>query len=74
MSPRMSGVIVNDGAIIGGGAVIKAGVIVGSNAVVAMGSVVTRDVPADVVVIGSPARIKYSRHEYNKKQQKWNSS
>ena len=74
MSPKMSGVIVNDGAIIGGGAVIKAGVIVGSNAVVAMGSVVTRDVPAEVVVIGSPARIKYSRNEYNEKQQKWNSS
>src|SRR5919205_2332812 len=74
MSPKMSGVTVNDGAIIGGGAVVKAGVIVGSNAVVAMGSVVTRDVPAEVVVIGSPARIKYSRNEYNEKQQKWNSS
>ena len=74
MSPKMTGVIVNDGAIIGGRAVIKAGVVVGSNAVVAMGSVVTRDVPADVVVIGCPARIKYSRNEYNKKQQQWNSS
>src|SRR5215203_519744 len=74
MSPKMTGVIVNDGAIIGGRAVIKAGVVVGSNAVVAMGSVVTRDVPADVVVIGCPARIKYSRNEYNKKQQEWNSS
>src|SRR5919109_3742020 len=74
MSPKMTGVIVNDGAIIGGRAVIKAGIVVGSNAVVAMGSVVTRDVPANVVVIGCPARIKYSRNEYNKKQQEWNSS
>jgi len=60
-------------AVIGGGAAIKAGVVVGSNAVVAMGSVVTRDVPADVVVMGNPARIKYTRNEYNEKQQTWNS-
>lgn len=45
MSPKMSGVVVSDGAIVGGGALIKAGVIIGSNAVVAMGSVVTKDVP-----------------------------
>jgi UDP-2-acetamido-3-amino-2,3-dideoxy-glucuronate N-acetyltransferase len=74
MSPKMTGVIVNDGAIIGGGAVIKAGIKVGRNAVIAMGSIVTRDVPADSVVIGSPARVKYSRSDYNKKQQDWNSS
>src|ERR671914_2914648 len=65
MSPKMSGVIVNDGAIVGGGAIIKAGIKIGRNAVVAMGSIVTRDVPADSVVIGSPARVKYSRSEYN---------
>jgi UDP-2-acetamido-3-amino-2,3-dideoxy-glucuronate N-acetyltransferase len=73
MSPKMTGVIVHDGAIIGGGAIIKAGVVVGNNAVVAMGSLVTRDVPPGVVVIGSPARVKYSRDEYNKKQHGWNS-
>ena len=73
MSPKMTGVIVHDRAIIGGGAIIKAGVVVGNDAVVAMGSVVTRDVPPSVVVIGSPARVKYSRDEYNKKQHEWNS-
>ena len=70
----MTGVIVKDGAIIGGGAVIKAGIQIGRNAVVAMGSVVTKDVPEDSVVIGSPARVRYSRSEYNKKQQEWNST
>jgi acetyltransferase-like isoleucine patch superfamily enzyme len=74
MSPKMTGVIVNDGAIVGGGAIIKAGIKIGRNAVVAMGSVVTRDVPADSVVIGSPARVKYSRAEYDRKQKEWNSS
>ena len=74
MSPKMTGVKVNDGVIIGGGAVVKAGVQIGRNAVVAMGSVVTRNVDADSVVIGSPARVRYSRSEYNKKQQEWNST
>jgi UDP-2-acetamido-3-amino-2,3-dideoxy-glucuronate N-acetyltransferase len=73
MSPKMSGVVVSDGAIVGGGALIRAGVVIGNNAVVAMGSVVTKDVPADTVVMGNPARVRYSRSDYNKKQQAWNS-
>ena len=74
MSPKMAGVIVEDGVIIGGRAVIKPGVRIGQNSVVAMAAVVTRDVPPDVVVMGHPARIKYSRTEYNKKQAAWNLS
>jgi acetyltransferase-like isoleucine patch superfamily enzyme len=72
MSPKMVGVAVEDGAIIGGGAIIKAGVVVGRNAVVAMGAVVTRDVPVNSVVVGSPARVRYSREEYDRKQNEWN--
>jgi UDP-2-acetamido-3-amino-2,3-dideoxy-glucuronate N-acetyltransferase len=74
MSPKMAGVIVEDGAIIGGRAVIKPGVRIGRNSVVAMAAVVTKDVPADMVVIGHPAEVKYSRAEYNSKQAAWNSS
>src|ERR671911_612047 len=73
MSPKMSGVVVSDGAIVGGGALIRAGVVIGNIAVVAMGSVVKKDVPADMVVMGNPARVRYSRSDYNKKQQAWNS-
>jgi UDP-2-acetamido-3-amino-2,3-dideoxy-glucuronate N-acetyltransferase len=73
MSPKMSGVVVSDGAIVGGGALIKSGIVIGSNAVVAMGSVVTKDVPADMVVMGNPAGVRYSRSDYGKKQQAWNS-
>jgi UDP-2-acetamido-3-amino-2,3-dideoxy-glucuronate N-acetyltransferase len=72
MSPKMAGVVVEEGAIIGGGAVIKAGLMVGRNAVVAMGAVVTRDVPVSTVVVGSPARARYSREEYDRKQNEWN--
>lgn len=42
---------------IGGGAIINPGVTIGDNAVIASGAVVTKDVPANVVVGGNPARI-----------------
>lgn len=71
MCEKMVGITIEDGAIIGAGAVIKAGVTVGKNSVVAMGSVVTKDVPENVVVLGNPARVKYSREEYDKKQKDW---
>ncbi len=73
-SKKMIGVTIEDGAVIGSRAVIKAGVTVGRNSVVAMGAVVTKDVPPDTVVVGIPAKIKYSREEYDKKKKKWESS
>ena len=71
MSPKMIGVTVEDGAIIAARAVIKPGVTIGNNAVVGMGAVVTKDVPPETVVIGNPARIKYSRKEYDEKKRVW---
>jgi acetyltransferase-like isoleucine patch superfamily enzyme len=71
MSPKMIGVTVQDGAIIAARAVIKPGVTIGKNAVVGMGAVVTKDVPSETVVIGNPARIKYTRKEYDEKKSLW---
>jgi UDP-2-acetamido-3-amino-2,3-dideoxy-glucuronate N-acetyltransferase len=48
---------VASGASIGGGAVILPGITIGSGAMVGAGAVVTRSVPANAIVIGSPARI-----------------
>ena len=73
MSKKMIGVIVEDGAIIGGRSVFKPGVKIGKNSVIAMASVVTKDVPPNVVVMGHPARVKYSRGEYDIKKDNWNS-
>ena len=49
--------IVKRGASIGTGATILGGVQIGPRAIVGAGSVVTRDVPADTIVAGNPARI-----------------
>ena len=73
-SEKLVGVTIEDNAIIGSKAVIKAGITVGKNSVVAMGAVVTKDVPPDTVVAGVPAKIKYSREEYDKKQSEWKRS
>lgn len=71
MSPKMIGVTVEDGAIIAARAVLKPGITIGKNAVVGMGAVVTKDVPSETVVIGNPARAKYTRKEYDEKKRMW---
>ena len=50
-------IMIQMGASIGSGATILPNIAVGENAVVGAGSVVTRDVPANAVVAGNPARI-----------------
>lgn len=50
-------VVIKKNAWIGAGATILAGVTVGENAIVAAGSVVTKDVPANCIVGGVPAKI-----------------
>ncbi len=49
--------VVSKGASIGSGATILANVTIGENALIGAGSVVTKDVPANAVVAGNPARI-----------------
>lgn len=54
---RVESTLVKRGASIGSGATILANVTIGENAMVGAGSVVTKDVPANAVVAGNPARV-----------------
>jgi sugar O-acyltransferase (sialic acid O-acetyltransferase NeuD family) len=47
----------HEAVYIGAGALIRERLEIGRNAIIGMGSVVTRDVPANKVAMGNPARI-----------------
>lgn len=49
--------LVKKGASIGSGTTILSKVAIGENAIVGAGSMVTRDVPANAIVAGNPARL-----------------
>ena len=53
----MERTVVKRGASIGSGAVILGKITLGENAIVGAGSVVTKDVPANAIVAGNPARV-----------------
>jgi maltose O-acetyltransferase len=50
-------VVIGDNVWLGGGVIVCPGVTIGANTVVGAGAVVTRDLPADVVAVGNPARV-----------------
>ena len=50
-------IVVGRNVWIGSNSTILSGVTIGENAVVAAASVVTKDIPANTVVVGSPARV-----------------
>jgi acetyltransferase-like isoleucine patch superfamily enzyme len=49
--------VVKKGASIGSGSTILSNVVIGENAIVGAGSVVTKDVPANAIVAGNPAKV-----------------
>jgi tetrahydrodipicolinate N-acetyltransferase len=55
--PSAQPVVVEDNVLVGANAVILEGVRIGKGSVVAAGAIVTKDVPENSVVAGSPARI-----------------
>jgi acetyltransferase-like isoleucine patch superfamily enzyme len=49
--------LVKKGASIGSGATILANVVIGENALIGAGCVVTRDVPANAIMVGNPGKV-----------------
>jgi maltose O-acetyltransferase len=50
-------ITIGDNVWLGGGAIVLPGVTIGQNTVVGAGAVVSRDLPANVVAVGNPARV-----------------
>ncbi|MFJ8076958.1 sugar O-acetyltransferase [Streptomyces sp. NPDC096176] len=50
-------ITVGDNVWLGGGVIVLPGVTIGDNSVVGAGAVVTKDIPANVVAVGNPARV-----------------
>lgn len=65
-------VTICDYAYIGSGAQIMPGVTIGEGSLVAAGSIVTKSVPAGVVVAGNPAKYICTVEEYIERNKKYN--
>lgn len=50
-------IVIGDNVWLGGGVIVCPGVTIGENSVVGAGAVVSRDIPANVVAVGNPARV-----------------
>ena len=50
-------IVLEDNVWLGGGVIVCPGVTIGENSVIGAGSVVTKDIPANVVAVGNPARV-----------------
>ena len=50
-------IVIGDNVWLGGGVIVCPGVTIGADTVVGAGSVVTRDLPAGVLAVGTPARV-----------------
>lgn len=65
-------VTICDYAYIGSGAQLMPGVTIGEGSLVAAGSIVTKSVPAGVVVAGNPAKFVCTVEEYIERNKKYN--
>ena len=51
------GIVIEDDVLVGAYAIVLKGVTIGARSVIGAGSVVTKDIPADCIAAGNPARV-----------------
>ena len=61
---KIGNVIIGDNVFIGAEAVVLPGVTIGDNCIIGANSTVSRNIPADSVAVGSPARVVCSVSDY----------
>lgn len=67
---KIGRVWIGNNVFVGAGSIILPNVRIGDNSIIGAGSVIVRDVPANVVCAGNPAKIISSMDEYIKKNEK----
>ena len=71
VSQRLIKTEVKDNVVIGISAVILPGIVIGERSVIAAGTLVTKSVPENVVMMGSPAKQVMTREEYDLKLEEY---
>ena len=59
-------ITIEENVWLGAGVIVLPGVTIGKNSVIGAGSVVTRDIPADVVAMGTPCRVARPISEWDR--------
>ena len=67
---RVANVCIGSNVFIGAYSIVMPGVTIGDNVVIGAGSIVTRDIPANSVAIGSPAKVVKPLEEYLESKRK----
>lgn len=68
--PSSGRVKIGNNVYFGRDVTILKGVTIGDNCIIGLGSVVTKDIPSNSVVCGSPARVVFTLEEYYEKRKK----
>ena len=65
---KIANVKIGNNVFIGAGAIVLMGVTVGDNVIIGAGSIVIKDIPANSVAAGNPAKVICSLDDYLKKE------